>query len=210
MQFKGLTASDIDACIISTVVPDVLFNLTSCAKQYFNVTPQVIGDSDLTLGMKVLIDRPDEIGADRLVDAVAAAALYKPPLIIVDFGTATTFDVVDREGNYAGGVIAPGINLSLDALSNAAAKLPRVAIKRTERVIGKSTISAMQSGIFWGYIGLIEGLILRITAEFGGKMRVIATGGLAPLLAEATKSIDAIEPELTLSGLRLIYERNRA
>src|SRR5436305_1411197 len=152
--------------------------------------------------------RQREVGADRLVNTVAAHDRYKGPLIVVDFGTATTLDVVDRDGNYCGGVIAPGINLSLAALHMAAAKLPSIPIRRTEHVIGKDTESCMQSGIYWGYVGLVEGLVGRIKSEFGAPMRTIATGGLAPLFAGATDAIEHVDPDLTLWGLRLIFERN--
>jgi len=160
------------------------------------------------LGINILLDRPEEVGADRLVNAVAAHQCYQGPMIVIDFGTATTFDVVDADGNYCGGAIAPGINLSLEALHMAAAKLPRVAIGRPRSVIGKATVPAMQSGIFWGYVGLIEGLVKRIQEEFGSDMLVVATGGLAPLFAEATKVIDKLDPDLTLRGLLEIHRRN--
>jgi type III pantothenate kinase len=208
LALKGLKPADIDACIISSVVPDLLFSLRSLAQQYFNTKPRIVGESGLHLGIGILLDRPDEAGADRLVNAIAAREAFPPPLIVVDFGTATTFDVIDRNGDFVGGVIAPGINLSLDALSHAAAKLPRVAIRQTAKVIGNGTIPAMQSGIFWGYIGLIEGLVTRIQAEFGETMTAVATGGLAPLFAGATELIAAVDPDLTLTGLRLIHERN--
>jgi type III pantothenate kinase len=143
------------------------------------------------------------------VNTVAAHDRFKGPLVVVDFGTATTFDVVDKDGNYCGGVIAPGINLSLTALHMAAAKLPSVTIQRTDRVIGKHTVACMQSGLFWGYIGLVEGLVTRIKQEFGSPMAVVATGGLAPLFNGATAVIEHTDPDLTLWGLRLIYERNR-
>jgi type III pantothenate kinase len=162
----------------------------------------------VALGTKALVDRPEEVGADRLVNTVAAHDRYSGPLIVVDFGTATTFDVVDGDGNYCGGVIAPGINLSLAALQMAAAKLPSVRISRTDRVIGKDTVSCMQSGIYWGYIGLIEGLVGRIKTEFGAPMRTIATGGLAPLFAGSTEAVETVDPDLTLWGLRLIYGLN--
>jgi type III pantothenate kinase len=162
----------------------------------------------VALGTNALVDRPEEVGADRFVNTVAAHDRYKGPLIVVDFGTATTFDVVDREGNYCGGVIAPGINLSLHALEMAAAKLPSVRIRRTERVIGKDTVSCMQSGIYWGYIGLVEGLVKRIRAERGERMNVIATGGLSPLFSGATEIIDHVDPDLNLWGLHLIYRLN--
>ncbi|HYZ39209.1 MAG TPA: type III pantothenate kinase, partial [Stellaceae bacterium] len=156
------------------------------------------------------LDMPkEEVGADRIANAVAAQDRYRPPLIVIDFGTATTFDIIDRSGNYCGGVIAPGINLSLRALDMAAAQLPRIGIRRTPTVIGRSTVPAMQSGVFWGYVGLIEGLVQRISAERGEEMEVIATGGLAPLVAEATGVINSVDPDLTLWGLRLIYRRNR-
>ncbi len=162
----------------------------------------------MAIGVRSLVDRPEEVGADRLVNTVAAHDRYKGPSIVVDFGTATTFDVVDLDGNYCGGVIAPGINLSLEALAMAAAKLPSVPIARTERVIGTSTVACMQSGIFWGYVGLVEGLVDRITREFGAPMDVISTGGLAPLFDGATGVIKHVDPDLTLWGLRLIYHRN--
>jgi type III pantothenate kinase len=155
------------------------------------------------------MERPQEVGADRLVNAVAAWHKHQRSLIIVDFGTATTFDVVDSEGSYIGGVIAPGVNLSLEALHRAAAKLPNVAVERPARVIGRETVSAMQSGIYFGYVGLIEGIVARIREEYGAPMRVIATGGLAPLFAKATPVINALEPDLIIEGLRLIHERNR-
>jgi type III pantothenate kinase len=168
----------------------------------------MVGAKGVVLGTKALVDRPEEVGADRLVNTVAAHDRYKGPLIVVDFGTATTLDVVDRDGNYCGGVIAPGINLSLAALHMAAAQLPSVRISRTERVIGKDTVSCMQSGIYWGYIGLVEGLVGRIKTEFGGAMHTVATGGLAPLFAGAIDAIEHVDTDLTLWGLRLIYHRN--
>jgi type III pantothenate kinase len=208
MGLKGLVPADIDACIIASVVPEALFNLVSLAKRYFNVEPRLVGDPQVDLGIGIKLAHPEEVGADRLVNAVAAKARLAPPFIVVDFGTATTFDLVDGDGDYAGGVIAPGINLSLQALYMAAAKLPRIAIKQPQKVIGTGTVSAMQSGIFWGYIGLIEGLVNRIRTEYGGPMKVLATGGLAPLFAGATTVIDAVDTDLTLTGLRLIHLRN--
>ncbi len=150
------------------------------------------------------------MGADRLLNALAAHQGYGGPLIVVDLGTATTFDVVDRDGAYLGGVIAPGINLSLEALHQAAAQLPRIGIARPQAVIGHATVPAMQSGVYWGYIGLIEGIVARIKAEYGGPMKVIATGGLAPLLSEGTLVIEHIAPDLTLEGLCMLAERNPA
>jgi type III pantothenate kinase len=210
MELQGLTRTEIDAAIIASVVPETTFNLVTLCRRYFNTQPLIVGDPGVELGIKALIDHPQEVGADRLVNAVAAQARYGGPLIIVDFGTATTFDLVDRDGNYAGGVIAPGINLSIEALHRAAARLPRIGIGRPQSVIGRSTVPAMQSGIYWGYVGMIEGLIARIRAEYGGPMKVVATGGLAPLLAEGTMVIEQIDPDLTLEGLRLLAERNPA
>jgi type III pantothenate kinase len=208
LALQGLRPDDIKACIVSNVVPPVTFDLKTLCRRYFRCEPMFVQEPGVELGVKVLIDRPEEAGADRIVNAIAGKDRYGSPLIVVDIGTAATFDVVDREGNYCGGAIAPGINLSLKALEMAAAKLPHIAIKRPERVIGRGTVGAMQSGLFWGYVGLIEGLVARIREEFGEPMRVVATGGLSPLFAGATKVIEAIDPDLTLWGLRLIYRRN--
>lgn len=208
LTIEGLKRTDIDACIIASVVPAMVFNLKTLCRRYFACEPVVVGDEGVELGLEIRLDRPEEVGADRLVNAVAAHKFYNGPLIVIDFGTATTFDVVDAKGNYCGGAIAPGINLSLEALHMAAAKLPRVAIGRPRQVIGKATVPAMQSGIFWGYIGLIEGLVKRIEEEFGSRMLVVATGGLAPLFAESTPVIQQLDPDLTLRGLLEIHRRN--
>ena len=210
MRLAELERGDIDDAIIANVVPPAAFTLKDLCRRYFGCDPLIVGDSSLDLGIKVLIDNPEEVGADRVVNAVAVRRKYKLPAIVVDFGTATTFDVIDDEGNYCGGAIAPGINLSVEALHMAAAKLPRIAIARPARIIGKATISAMQSGVYWGYIGLIEGLIARMVAELGHKMTIIATGGLAPLFIEATAVIEHLDPDLTLDGLVEIHRRNRA
>jgi len=208
LSIEGMARQDITATIIASVVPAMVFNLKTLCRRYFGCEPLVVGDEGVDLGIKVLLDRPEEVGADRLVNAVAAHQRYKGPLIIIDFGTATTFDVVDVEGNHCGGAIAPGINLSLEALHMAAAKLPRVAIGRPRNVICKATVPAMQSGIFWGYVGLIEGLVHRIQEEFGEEMLVVATGGLAPLFSECTSVIHKLDPDLTLRGLLEIHRRN--
>ena len=209
LSIEGLARTDISAAIIASVVPAMVFGLKTLCRRYFKCEPLVVGDDGVDLGLKVLLDRPEEVGADRLVNAVAAHHCYPGPLIIIDFGTATTFDVVDTLGNYCGGAIAPGINLSLQALHTAAAKLPRVAIGRPRQVIGKATVPAMQSGIFWGYVGLIEGLVTRIKEEAAcGEMLVVATGGLAPLFHEAIPAIDRLDPDLTLRGLLLIHRMN--
>jgi type III pantothenate kinase len=208
LAIEGLSVRDIDAAIIASVVPAMVFNLKTLCRRYFHCEPLVVGDDGVRLGIGIHLDRPEEVGADRLVNAVAAHECYSGPMIVIDFGTATTFDVVDAAGNYCGGAIAPGINLSLEALHMAAAKLPRVAIGRPKQVIGKATVPAMQSGIFWGYVGLIEGLVKRIKEEFGTDMLVIATGGLAPLFLEATDAINRLDADLTLRGLLLIHRRN--
>lgn len=208
MALDGLKPADIDGAVIANVVPAAQHSLMTLCRRYFDCEPLVLGELGVELGIGVLVDQPDEVGADRLANAVAAHERYRGPVIVIDFGTATTFDIVDAEGNYCGGVIAPGINLSLEALHMAAAKLPRIAVKKPDRVIGKGTVSAMRSGVYWGYVGLIEGLVSRITAEFGAKMTVVATGGLAPLFAEATKIIAQQDQDLTLRGLMLVYRRN--
>jgi type III pantothenate kinase len=163
------------------------------------------------LGIEVLMDMPArEVGADRLANAVGGHVMFGRPLIIVDFGTATTFDVIDAAGNYFGGAIAPGINLSLESLHVATAQLPRIAVAAPKRVIGKDTLTAMQSGVYWGYVGLIEGIVARIRGEFGAELMVVATGGLAPFFAKATPVIEKFEPEITMRGLVEIHRRNRS
>lgn len=208
MREAKIPRSQIERAVIGTVVPAALYHLRRLCRDWFAVEP-LIAHAGLEWGFAIRVDNPEEVGADRLVNTLAAHQCYGGPLIVVDFGTATTFDVVSGEGDYLGGVIAPGITLSIEALHQAAARLPRIGIGRPQAVIGRSTIAAMQSGMFWGYVGLIEGLTARIRAEFGGAMRVIATGGLAPLLAGGTSVIEHVDPELTLEGLRLLALRNR-
>jgi len=208
LALDGLSRDDVTGTIIGSVVPEANFNLLTLCRRYCNSEPMMVGDSGVDLGARALVDRPEEVGADRLVNTIAAYDRYATPLIVVDFGTATTFDVVDEDGNYRGGVIAPGINLSLAALHMAAAKLPSVRIRRVDQVIGTNTVACMQSGIFWGYVGLVEGLVTRIKEEYGAPMSVIATGGLAPVFDGATTVIERIDPTLTLWGLRLIYAKN--
>jgi type III pantothenate kinase len=208
MALKGYRQADVGAAAISSVVPQALDPLKRMCREFFNCAARVVGE-DLGVTIPVLIDNPQEVGADRLVNAVAAHARYHGPLIIVDFGTATTFDVIDAEGRYCGGVIATGINLSLEALHRAAAKLPRVAVQRPPRVIGSSTVSAMQSGVFWGYVSLVEGVVARIKAEFGAEMKVIATGGLAGLFADATETIEQVDRDLTVAGLVELFYADR-
>jgi type III pantothenate kinase len=208
MAYEKIDPKEIKAAIMSSVVPQVNFALRMLTRKYFQTELMIVGEPAVKLGIQAKIDRPGEVGADRLVNAIAAWHKHTKPLVIVDFGTATTFDVVDDKGDYIGGIIAPGVNLSLEALHRAAAKLPNVAVERPAQVIGKDTISAMQSGIYYGYVSLIEGIVKRITEEYGKKMIVIATGGLAPLFAKATAVIDTLEPDLIINGLKLIYEKN--
>ena len=208
MRLNEVDPKTIHGTVIGSVVPETEFNLISLCRRYFDGEPLVIGDPGVTLGIDVLIDRPEQAGADRLVNAVEAHRTYGGPLICIDFGTATTFDVIDGDGNYRGGIIAPGINLSLEALYNAGAKLPLVEIAPTEQIIGKATVPAMQSGIFWGYISMIEGMVQRITREYGEEMKVIGTGGLAEMFAERTETIQHTDRSLTLRGLIEIYRRN--
>ena len=210
MGLEGLEFTDIDEAILANVVPAASYSLRMLCKRYFGCEALVIGAPDVELGVDIRIDHPEEVGADRLVNAVGASQAYDGPLIILDFGTATTFDIVAEDGAYCGGVIAPGINLSLEALHAAAAKLPRIDVARPASVIGKSTVPAMQSGVYWGYVALIEGLVARIQKEFGAKMTVIATGGLAPLFADATPAIEHLDRELTMRGLLSINRANRS
>ncbi|MBL8711023.1 MAG: type III pantothenate kinase [Rhodospirillaceae bacterium] len=211
MVMQGLSLKSIDAAIIATVVPQSLFHLTMLCESHLGCKPLVVGDPDVKLGIAVKMDIPmSTVGADRLANAVGGHITYKKPLIVVDFGTATTFDVVDEAGNYIGGAIAPGINLSVEILHSATAMLPRIVIERPARVIGKSTTEAMQSGIFWGYVGLVEGMVKRIADEFGSTLDVVATGGLAPLFHGQTPVISHLDADITMRGLVEIYRRNRA
>jgi type III pantothenate kinase len=203
----GITPHQIERAVIGTVVPAALYHLRRLCREWFDAEP-LVAQASLDWGFDIKVDNPDEVGADRLLNALAAHNHYGGPLVVVDFGTATTFDVVDSAGAYLGGVISPGINLSIEALHRAAARLPRIGIGRPQAVIGRSTIPAMRSGIYWGYVGLIEGLLVRIEGEFGAPLKAIATGGLAPLFAEGTTKFTAIDADLTLDGLRLLSLRN--
>ena len=209
MMLAGLSPGEIDATIIANVVPEASFNLISLCRQYFGSEPLIVGRANCRPGIGIDVDMPAaQVGADRVANAVAAQDRYPAPLMVVDFGTSTNFDIVDRSGNYCGGVIAPGPNLSMLALEMAAAQLPRVPIERPPSVVGRATVPAMQSGIFWGYVGLIEGLVRRIKDERGEAMGVVATGGLALLFAQEIADIDTVDPDLTLWGLCLIHRRN--
>ena len=213
LQHAGLKPTDITRCAIGTVVPAALYNLRRLCRDWFACEP-LIARASLDWGFDIRVDAPHEVGADRLLNALAAHRYYGGPLVVIDFGTATTFDVVAKDGAYLGGVIAPGINLSIEALHRAAARLPRIGIGRPQAVVGRNTVAAMQSGIYWGYVGLIEGIVTRIRAEHDeakdGRLKVIATGGLAPLFAEGTTIIETSAPDTTLDGLRLLAERNPA
>lgn len=209
MNLSGFELGDVTDCIISNVVPQSLFHLRNLSRRYFNCEPFVVSSKTIP-GVQVRIPKPSEAGADRLVNAVGAFTLYGGPLVVVDSGTATNFDVVGADGAFEGGVIAPGINLSMQALHEAAAQLPRIAIEQPQKVIGVDTVGAMQSGVFWGYIGLIEGLIQRIKAEYPTPLQVVATGGIASLFEGATDCIDVFDQDLTVRGLLEIHKRVKA
>src|SRR4051794_13581293 len=200
LTLAGLDYKDIRETIIAPVVPQALFHLRMFCERHLNAPPLVIGEPGVELGIKVLMDRPNEVGADRLANAVGGHLLYPGPLIIVDFGTATSFDITDAEGNFIGGAIAPGINLSLEALHMATAKLPRIALEAPSRVIGKDTLGAMQSGVYWGYVGLIEGLVSRIAQEHGAAFTTIATGGPAPPFLRPPPPAPPLEPRNPMRG----------
>jgi type III pantothenate kinase len=210
LEMNRLSLKLLTGCIISSVVPQSIFNLRNLSRRYLNVEPLIIGEN-ADLGIDVRIDKPSEAGADRLVNAIGAHIVYPGPLVVIDSGTATTFDIIAADGGFEGGIIAPGINLSMQALHDAAAKLPRIAIQRPERnrVVGTDTVTAMQSGVFWGYISLIEGLISKIKAERGEHLTVVATGGVVSLFEDATTMIDHYDPDLTIRGLLEIHRRNR-
>lgn len=209
LTIRGIDRKEVDSVIISTVVPRALHNLEILCRHYFNVEPLVAGVGEADYAIEIDVDEPRTLGADRAVNAIAAHAKYGGDLIVIDFGTATTFDVVDFNGAYKGGIIAAGINLSLDALVGNTAKLPRIAIEvpKSSSVIGRNTEDQMLIGVFWGYVAMMEGLIARMRAEIGRPAKVIATGGLAVLFDEAADMFDAVEPDLTLDGLAIIAER---
>lgn len=210
LELEGFSRADVTAVIIGTVVPRALHNLQVLASKYFGVEALVAGQGTADWGIALDVIEPKSVGADRVLNAIAAHAAHEGDLIVVDFGTASTFDVVDYTGAYKGGIIAPGINLSLDALVAAAAKLPRIAIEAPESrsVIGRTTEEQMHIGIFWGYVAMMEGLTTRMKAEIGRPTKVIATGGLAILFDKHTDMFDAIEPDLTIQGLAMLWERS--
>lgn len=203
----GINAQEIDAVAVASVVPPLNFTLRRMSEVYFRRTPLFI-DHTTETGMPILYEPPSDVGADRIVDAVAALAKYGAPCIVVDFGTATTCNAVSARGEYLGGVIMPGIQISSDALFARAARLPRVEIKRPEKVVGSSTVGSIQSGLYYGYVGLVDGILRRMIEELGGRAHVVATGGLAPLIAHGSELIDDVDDTLTLEGMRIIYERS--
>jgi type III pantothenate kinase len=208
LELEGFSRDQVEGVIIGTVVPRALHNLQVLSEKYFKRTALVAGQGEAAWPLELDVDEPQNVGADRALNVIAAHAKYPGDLLVIDFGTATTFDVVGPTGAYRGGIIAPGINLSLDALVSAAAKLPRIAIEApdTSQVIGRTTQSQMLIGIYWGYVAMIEGLTERIRAELNRPVTIVATGGLASLFDRHTRVFDAIEPDLTIQGLSLLYD----
>ena len=209
LEHNEVEVADVEGVAVCCVVPSVLYAIEKAARRYLDCEVLVVGRGIRT-GMKVCTDNPREVGADRIVNSVAAFHRHSGPLVVVDFGTATTFDCVSAEGNYVGGAIAPGYRISADALFTRTAKLPRVELERPERTIGTNTVASMQSGLFWGYVGLVDGLASRCKAELGGDVRCVATGGLARLIGSACSAIDEIDEFLTQAGLRILWDLNRA
>lgn len=208
MHLQGFDPKSIKGAILASVVPAVNTHLRRLCENYFHSKLLIVGEPDCNLGIKVLIDRPAEAGADRLVGVIAGHTKYGGPLITIDFGSATTFDLADKDGNFIGGVFAPGVELTIEAFYLMTARLPRIRVEKPAHVIGKSTVANMQSGIFWGYVGLIESLIKRIREEYGEPMKVIATGGLASVFKDEIGLFDFIEPDLMSLGLLEIWRRN--
>lgn len=208
-QHAGIRTEEIEGAIVSSVVPPLMSTVETFCVKYLNRQPLIVGPGIRT-GLNILYENPKEVGADRIVNAVAAIELYGPPVIVVDFGTATTFDYIDEKGQYVGGAIAPGIGISTEALYQKAAKLPRIELAKPKSVVGRNPVTSMQAGIVFGYAGQVDGIVHRIRKEFRSDAKVIATGGLADLIAGESSTIERVNPLLTLEGLRLIYERNRA
>ncbi|RYL89839.1 type III pantothenate kinase [Sporolactobacillus sp. Y61] len=208
LQYSGLSFQDFDGVAVSTVVPSVLFALERLCEKYFHLTPLIVGPGIKT-GLNLKYENPREIGADLIVNAVAAVHDYQAPMIVIDFGTATTYSYIDEHANYIGGAIAPGINISTEALYQKASKLPRIEIAKPPHIVGRNTVHAMQSGVLFGYVGQVEGIVSRMKMQAKKKPVVIATGGLCTLISGETKVIDHVDKLLTLRGLNFIYQRNR-
>lgn len=208
-EHKGLTFEHIKGIIISSVVPPIMKALEKMCEIYFHITPLVVGKAEVDTYLTINYPQPKEIGADRIVNAVGAITLYDTPLIIIDFGTATTFCYVDEHQAYRGGIIAPGIKVSMEALYSKASKLPKIEIERPEQIVGTSTVGAMQAGVYYGYVGQVDGIVNRMKQDMTIQPTVIATGGLAPLIAKGAETIDYVETHLTLKGLYRIYEKNQ-
>ncbi len=208
LAHEGIQAQDIDAAVMCSVVPDLEPVFEAVCHRYFGVRPLVVG-AGVHTAMPIRYDSPRDVGSDRVADAVAAIKLYGPPLILVDLGTATVFDAISKDGDYIGGAIAPGLSIAAEALFQRAAKLYRVELARPKSAIGHNTVAAIQSGVIYGYVGLVEGIVARFQQELGGHAKVVATGGWAEVVAAETSVIDVVDPNLTLTGLRIIYELNR-
>jgi type III pantothenate kinase len=208
LAHRGISPKDVVGAVCSSVVPSVVFNYEKAARRYLEAELMLVGRK-LRTGMKVRTDNPREVGSDRIVNSVAAIHRWGGPIIVVDFGTATTFDCVNADNEYVGGAIAPGFRISEEALVSHTAQLPRIEMSRPPSVIGKNTVHAMQAGLYFGYVGLVDALARRCRDELGGVAKVVATGGLATMLAEGSEVIEEVDPHLTLRGLSLVYERNR-
>ena len=206
-SYKGISFADINGVVISSVVPPIMMALEKMSRDYFQIEPIVVGNQDITKFIKISYPNPKEIGADRIVNAVSAIESYGAPAIVIDFGTATTFCYIDEHASYYGGVISPGINISMEALYSKASKLPKIEIDAPENIIGSSTVEAMQSGIYYGYVSLVDGIVDRIKQDVDREVKVIATGGLSSLIAKDSRTIDIVDRHLTLKGLNIIYRR---
>lgn len=208
LNASNISVQEIEDIIIASVVPKIMYSFTNSIKKYFNKEPIIVGPGIKT-GIKIKIDNPKELGADRLVDGAAAYYIHGGPCLVIDFNTATTFDVINKNGEYLGGATAPGIGISINALSSQAAKLPEIEIKKPDKIIARNTVSSMQAGIIYGYIGLTENIICEIKKEYNEDLKVISTGGLGRIIFNETDLIDVYDPDLTFKGLKIIYDRHK-